>query len=160
MSTMDERFDALDKKTDDVLELLQSFAAKLDQAIVARQRTGRTGQTADPAMRAMAERHIESTDARRLFEEWVKAMGKNPTTTKFTAERRRAVVARLADYSPEFIRRAIYGCAASDFHTAKGEYKGGKRYDDLTLICRNGSKLEQFEAMFKDPEAGRKEWLA
>jgi hypothetical protein len=41
------------------------------------------------------------------------------------------------------ILRAIDGCAASEFHTTGG-------YDDLTLICRNGSKLEAFIAKAGD----------
>jgi hypothetical protein len=57
---------------------------------------------------------------------------------RLTPERAKAVRARLAQgYTVSDIKRAIDGCVASEFHTTGG-------YDDLTLICRNGSKLEAF----------------
>lgn len=91
---------------------------------------------------------LESTDVRTVFAHWVDVMGKNPKTTKLTPERRRVVQARLKEgYSVEFICTAVYGCESSDFHMARGEHRGGKRFNDLTLICRNGSTLERFEEM-------------
>lgn len=88
---------------------------------------------------------IESTDVRRVYETWVRVMGKVPSTTKLTPERRKHIQARLKDgYSVDFIVKAIHGCAASDFHMARGERRGQKKFNDLTLICRNGSLLEGF----------------
>lgn len=67
----------------------------------------------------------------------------NHPHAKATPERKAKVRARLRDgYSENTIKRAIRGCARSDFHTGKNE--DGRRYDELTLILRNGSKLEQF----------------
>jgi hypothetical protein len=61
-------------------------------------------------------------------------------TAKPTRERRQKVVARLREgYTEAEIRRGIDGAAAAAFVN-----DSGKRFDDLELICRNGSKLESF----------------
>lgn len=60
---------------------------------------------------------------------------------KLTPERGRAIVARLKDgYTEAEVRKAIDGAAVAAFVSEDN----GQRYDDLTLICRNGSKLESF----------------
>ena len=80
------------------------------------------------------------------FEYWAERLGK--TRAKLTPSRRTALQARIKEgYDLNRIRTAIDGCASSPFHTATGKYKGSRRYDDLTLICRSGEKLEQFEEM-------------
>lgn len=74
-----------------------------------------------------------------IFDFWRSTFGKNGTT-KLTEGRRRAIRARLRQgYTVERIKRAIQGCAGSEFHVQGG-------HTDLTLICRNGEKLEAFEA--------------
>lgn len=91
------------------------------------------------------DRPMVSTDVRQVFEYWVSIMGKVPSRTKLTPERRRLIQARLRDgYSVEDMNAAIAGCFHSDFHMARGGYRGGTKYNDLTLILRNGSKLEGF----------------
>ncbi len=76
-----------------------------------------------------------------LFAYWQRAFGK--AKAKLTPERRRVLRARLREgYSPADIRRAIDGCKASEFHS--GDNDRGTEYNDLTLICRNGTKLEAF----------------
>lgn len=77
--------------------------------------------------------------ALRLFEFWRERCGK-AANTKPTPERLRAVSARLRDgYTEADIRAAIEGAAVGAFETDEG-----RRFDDLTLICRSGSKLEDF----------------
>lgn len=62
-------------------------------------------------------------------------------SAKLTPERSRCVLARLRDgYTEAEIRKAIDGAAVAAFVNEDN----GHRYDDLTLICRNGSKLESF----------------
>lgn len=74
----------------------------------------------------------------RIWAYWVRATGK--VRAKETPERKRAVLARLRDgYAEADIMRAIDGCLASEHHV-EGDYT------DLTLICRNGAKLEAFVA--------------
>ena len=63
--------------------------------------------------------------------------------TQFTDGRKKSVRARLKDgYSEEDIITAITYCANSPYHMGKNDT--GTVYDDLTLICRNGEKLEGF----------------
>lgn len=67
----------------------------------------------------------------------------NHPNAKATPERKAKIRARLRDgYSEATLKRAIRGCARSDFHTGKNE--DGRTYSELTLILRNGSKVEQF----------------
>lgn len=93
---------------------------------------------------ALHERHLQSTDVRQVFDHWKRVMQKNGNV-RLTDERRKKIQARLKDgYAVADIKKAIDGCSRSDFHMARGEYRGGNRYDDLTLILRNGSRLEGF----------------
>lgn len=82
-----------------------------------------------------------SADVGIIFEFW-KDVLKHPTS-KLTPERKRYITARLKDgYTVEQIKSAILGCQSSPHHM--GENERATIYDDLTLICRSGSKLEQF----------------
>lgn len=77
--------------------------------------------------------------AGRLFDYWRKQCRK-PPTAKFSPDRRRKVEARLREgYTEQQIRTAIDGAARAAFVN-----DNGKRFDDLELICRSGSKLESF----------------
>lgn len=83
----------------------------------------------------------------RVFRYWQTQL--DHPTAKLTPERAAKIRARLSDgYSEATILRAIRGCASSPHHTGSNET--GTRYDDLTLILRNGSKLEQFAAMGRE----------
>jgi len=82
-----------------------------------------------------------------LFQYWVARF--NKPRTRFTPERRRVLRARLRDgYTPEDIRRAIDGCKASPFHN--GENDRETEYNDITLICRNGTNVERFRDAAKE----------
>lgn len=101
-------------------------------------------RTPHEKLKSISERHLESVDTRRIFEHWHRVTGKNGNV-KLTPERRMKVQARLKQgYSVDDILKAIDGCAASDFHMARGEHKGGTVFNDLTLICRNDTALEMF----------------
>ena len=97
-----------------------------------------------------------SSEVRSVYLYWVNRMGKDPGRTRLTPERRRLIQARLRDgYSVEELKAAIDGCYASDFHMARGRYAGGDKFNDLTLILRNGSKTEDFrDRKNTDPEKG------
>lgn len=76
-----------------------------------------------------------------IFNHWVLIMGKQKA--KFTKDRKSKVLALLKEgYELEDFKKAIEGCAKSDHHM--GNNPNGTVYDDLTLICRNGTYLEKF----------------
>lgn len=79
-----------------------------------------------------------------VFNFWRERVGY--AQAKPTDTRRRKVFARLRNgYTVGDIKDAIVGCAQSEFHS--GANGSGRRYDDLELICRNDTKLEQFIAL-------------
>lgn len=90
-------------------------------------------------------------ETREVFDYWRARLGHK--TAKLTNDRKSKVSARFREgYSVEDIKAAIDGCAGSAWHT--GDNPQAKRYDDLTLICRNGSKLEDFRAMSRKSGKG------
>lgn len=90
--------------------------------------------------------HVEG----EIFRYWQAVFSKERAT--FTPERRRVIRARLREgYSPADMRRAIDGCKASDWHN--GVNDGGRNYNDIMLIFRNGTKLEGFRDLAKEQGA-------
>jgi hypothetical protein len=93
--------------------------------------------------------HVESNDStarqvKTIFAYWQKRL--NHPNSKLTPERQRKTEARLREgYTVEKIKQGIDGCASSPFN--RGENDRGRAFDDLELICRNGSKLENFIAL-------------
>lgn len=82
----------------------------------------------------------------RILDYWIHVLGKDPKRTKKSPERQSKVAALLRAGTEEHeIRSAIRGCAASAWHTERG-------HNDIELICRKRSKVEQF--MQKDPKRG------
>lgn len=93
---------------------------------------------------ALKESLSPARDDEEVFEFWRRVFGRDGKT-KFTPGRRRAVRARLAEgYGVDRLKRAILGCAGSRFHVENG-------HTDLTLICRNGEKVEAFESRPEPP---------
>ncbi|MCK5127672.1 MAG: hypothetical protein KAR42_15550 [candidate division Zixibacteria bacterium] len=89
---------------------------------------------------------------RRVFDYWLSVMKKG-SNTKLTDSRKKCIKARLKEgYEFDFIKQAIDGCASSPHHMGKNS--DGTVYDDLTLICRTGDKLEYFA---KNIRAGKKQ---
>lgn len=78
----------------------------------------------------------------RVIDYWRVTMP-NRSGARPTENRRKAVRARLTEgYSEQQLLAAIDGCAASAWH--QGSNDTGRAYNDLTLICRNGEKVESF----------------
>ncbi len=97
-----------------------------------------------------AKEEVTTQVEAELFQYWQAVFAKARAT--FTPERRRAIRARLRDgYTAQDIRRAIDGCKASDFHN--GINTESRSYNDITLICRNGTKLEGFRDLAKESGA-------
>lgn len=77
----------------------------------------------------------------RIYTFWKTTMGLE--RAKLTPERGKKIRSRLKDgYSVEDIEKAIMGCHDSPFHRGQNDRK--TVYDDIMLICRNGSFLENF----------------
>lgn len=100
------------------------------------------------------------------FKYWQEKL-KHPNA-KLSPERIRVLEARWKDSTFDELVRAIDGCDSSDFHMGR-QLNNPARFDDITLIARNRSKLEWFGekvvAMKKQPddkknrsEEARKRW--
>lgn len=93
---------------------------------------------------SLGEETKENTPSRKvheLFVYWQVVM--NHPQAKLNGERERKIRARLAEgYSLEQLKAAVEGCRASDWHMGGGP--DGRVFDDIELICRNASKVEQF----------------
>lgn len=88
----------------------------------------------------------EAVLVQAVFHEWKTAFGKNGSA-RLTPERGRAVLDRIrepGEYSVEDITKAIYGCKWSPYHSGRDGRSGGQVYDDLELICRDDTHLENF----------------
>jgi len=89
-----------------------------------------------------------------VFEYWRARTGH--ADAKLTREREMKIRGRLAEgYTVEQLKAAVEGCRGSPFH--QGDNERGHRYDDITLICRSGSKVEQFIEMAKGNGNERKQ---
>ena len=76
-----------------------------------------------------------------IFAHWQKVM--DHPAAKLLPVREKLIKARLREgYTVDQVKQAIDGCRSSKFHM--GENDQGAIFDDLTLICRNGAKLEWF----------------
>ena len=76
-----------------------------------------------------------------IFDYWCQAM--NKTRAMKSDGRKRAVKGMLnKGYTVEEIKLAIYNCSQNPHNNGTDPKGNGKRYDDLTLICRDPQKLE------------------
>ena len=79
---------------------------------------------------------------RAVFEFWIKTMKKKPKTV-FGDKRRSSVTSRLEDgYTVDQLKTAILGCSITPHNC--GDNDRQTPYQDLELICRNETKVDQF----------------
>lgn len=82
--------------------------------------------------------------ATEIFEYW-KLVTEHPKA-QFSPKRQKCVRGRLKDgFSVDELMFAIEGCKESEFHN--GQNEAYRVYDDLELICRDATKVEQFIEM-------------
>jgi hypothetical protein len=87
------------------------------------------------------------SEVKDIFDHWVIVMNKG-SRAKLTPSRRTKIKARLKEGYPQSdIIRAIDNCALNPWNM--GENPNGNLYNDLTLICRNGDKLEFYRDSIK-----------
>lgn len=78
-----------------------------------------------------------------IFKYWCDVMGKSVSTSKLNAKREKAIKARLKEgYTVDQIKLAIDGCRKDPF--SMGQNDRQKPFNDIELICRDGTKLEGF----------------
>lgn len=76
-----------------------------------------------------------------VFEHWKTVL--NHPRAILDSKRQRLIRSRLDEgFSVDDLKAAINGCKASPWH--QGLNDRGQTYDDLALICRDASKVEQF----------------
>ena len=92
-------------------------------------------------------RRIAQDDVRLVFDYWREKLDKKKA--KLDSTRRGKIQSRLADgFSVEELKKAIDGCSLSGWHM--GDNPSRKKYDDITLICRDASHVESFVASVQD----------
>lgn len=83
-------------------------------------------------------------DVEEIFEHWQKVMGK--PRTNLDPDRRRRIKRALTFATVGEIKQAIDGCAGSDWHMKRGQYRDreGSEHSKLSLILRDREMLETF----------------
>ena len=84
----------------------------------------------------------KGNDALEIFNHW-KSVMKKGNNSLLNTKRTKAITARLKEgYTVEQIKLAITGCSMTPHNM--GQNDNSKKYDDLELICRDGSNVERF----------------
>jgi len=79
-----------------------------------------------------------------VFDYWKTKL--NHSTARCSEDRKRLINGRLKEgYSVADLKRAIDGCAASEWHRGKNDRN--RAFDGLDLILRNGSHVDKFIAL-------------
>ena len=82
-----------------------------------------------------------------VFGYWVTVMGSRAVASK---DRLSAISARLGEgFTVDDLKAAIDGCARNPFNM--GDNKSGAKYNDIKLICRDASKVEQYKSTTGKP---------
>lgn len=97
-----------------------------------------------------------TSSAKKVFENWVEATGKDSKKVKLNRARQDKIRARLREgYSVDDLCAAVRGIALSAWHT--GDNPDGKRYDDITVALRDGAQVEKFRDLYEQGgERGRR----
>lgn len=89
---------------------------------------------------------VDSHPITEVFETWQDVTG-HPKA-KLSTERRRVIEKALKMYPLDEVLEAVRGVTCSDFHM--GDNDNRVRYDDLTLILRNATKIEFFRDLYRN----------
>jgi len=81
-----------------------------------------------------------SSDVSSVFSYWQDKMGK--PLAKLDTSRKSKIQTRLKNYSSDQLKKAIDGCASSEYHMGMND--SNKKYNTIDLIFRNDSKTEEF----------------
>lgn len=115
---------------------------------------GGKGKTGLPDTRISAS---DTTPVGQVFDAWVTSCG-HTGRTRLDAKRRGLILKALAGYPLEDVLDAVRGWQHSAFH--RGENDASKVYNDLGLLLRDASHIEEFRDRWRSPsELSRSESL-
>jgi hypothetical protein len=115
--------------------------------------SGRPEPSEEPSEESSPSGEPKSSAVAEVFEHWRGAMSPG---ARLTQDKRRKIQARLSDgYDVATLKRAVDGCAGSDFHMGR-EVGKPQKHNSIDLIFRNGSNVERFAAMADDGGSGSK----
>lgn len=145
--------------------MIDSAQARMEERLVelTQERNGLVDQIASMARQIghlkgeLSKQRADSPkmqDAREVFDYWVDKLGKTKRTT-FGPARQKCVIARLNEKAltedgdrKDDLLAAVRGMALKPFVGPQGRQEddsnGGKRHDDLTLVCRDETTVERF----------------
>jgi hypothetical protein len=84
---------------------------------------------------------------------WIETLRERSANKVVLSDKRRKKIEKaIKMYDVETCKKAIRGCASSDFHM--GRNGSGTKYDDIELILRDPEKIEKFRDMDND----RNDW--
>lgn len=83
-----------------------------------------------------------------VFDHWKEVH--NHPRAKLDDKRKAVIRKALKSYSADDLKLAIQGCKHSDFHQGKND--SGVIYDALSLILRDGDKIDKFIALASGPK--------
>ena len=93
----------------------------------------------------------DESDARLIFDAWIKSTGKNGQTTRFSDKRRKIVNAALKEYPVDDLLDAVEGWRKSPHH--RGENRQLTVYNDLELLLRDAQHIEKFRDLNRAPSS-------
>lgn len=137
----------IDKPSESVLPAPQTASRqtrspKTPRTLAEASSTERKGKEGKGSVTALSS-NGSTSPAERVFKFWQQVMHKPKALLK--GKRKRAVEARLGEgYSVERLMAAVEGCARTPFNM--GENDRHTPFNDLELICRDGTHVEKFEA--------------
>lgn len=98
--------------------------------------------TANDTVKKQNNASDDADSVSEIFEYWKQVM--ESPRSKIDDKRTKAIKARLKDYSVEYIKLAIDGCSLTDWNMGRSEKSNGKKYNDIELICRDNTHLDDF----------------
>jgi hypothetical protein len=108
------------------------------------------GYAKEPEPVAMADRGKPTHRAQTVYEYWCRVMDKGPRTV-FDAGRRSAIEKQLkAGRTVEELCQAVDGCKRDRFSMGENDY--GKKFNDISLICRDAAHVEKFVELAESPQ--------
>ncbi len=84
---------------------------------------------------------VGSKTIRKVFDVWIVSTGRT-AATRLDAKRKRLIESALQAYPVDDVLDAVCGWEHSAWH--RGENPSGKQYNDLGLLLRDASKIEEF----------------